>query len=52
MAMLIGPMWVLEYLSKPVAKLGTITAFVVVFLGCVSYATVVKPFEVLAATAA
>lgn len=52
MAMLIAPMWVLEYLTKPVAKLGTITAFVVVFLGCFSYATVVKPFEVLAATAA
>ncbi|CZR67627.1 uncharacterized protein PAC_17526 [Phialocephala subalpina] len=52
MAMLIAPMWVLEYLSKPVAKLGTITAFVVVFLGCVSYASVAKPFEVLAATAA
>ncbi|KAF8851018.1 hypothetical protein BDZ45DRAFT_661102 [Acephala macrosclerotiorum] len=52
MAMLIAPMWVLEYLTKPVAKLGTITAFVVVFMGCVSYASVAKPFEVLAATAA
>ncbi len=52
MAMLIAPMWVLEFLTNPLAKLGTITAFIVVFLGMISYATVAKPFEVLGATAA
>ncbi|KAH9224690.1 hypothetical protein DL95DRAFT_254615, partial [Leptodontidium sp. 2 PMI_412] len=35
-----------------VLKLAVITVFVVVFLGLVSYATVAKPFETLAATAA
>lgn len=51
-AMLIAPMWTLEFLTSPLAKLGTITAFIIVFLGMISYATVAKPFEVLAATAA
>lgn len=51
-AMLIAPMWTLEFLTSPLAKLGTITAFIIVFLGMISYASVAKPFEVLAATAA
>ena len=45
-------MWILQALDKNNHKLGVITAFVVVFLGLVSYATVAKPFETLAATAA
>ena len=50
--MLLVPMWILQALDKNNHKLGVITAFVVVFLGLVSYATVAKPFETLAATAA
>jgi hypothetical protein len=50
--MLIAPMWILQALATPIPKLGTITAFIVLFLGMVSYATVAKPFETLAATAA
>jgi len=51
--MLITPMWILQALGgRTVAKLGTITAFIVVILGLVSYATVAKPFETLGATAA
>lgn len=53
MIMLITPMWILQALDgKTVPKLGTITAFIVVFLGMVSYATLAKPFETLGATAA
>jgi hypothetical protein len=51
-AMLIAPMWVLQALDDPSRKLAVITAFIVVFLGMVSYATVAKPPEILAATAA
>ena len=50
--MLIVPLWVLPNLEDMNAKLGTITAFVVVFLGLVAYTTTAKPFETLAATAA
>jgi hypothetical protein len=52
MAMLIAPIWILQALKQPIPKLGTITAFIVLFLGMLSYATVAKPFETLAATAA
>jgi hypothetical protein len=52
MAMLIAPIWILQALEQPSLKLGTITAFIVLFLGMISYATVAKPFETLAATAA
>jgi len=53
MIMLIAPMWILQALDgRTIPKLGTITAFIVVFLGMVSYATLAKPFETLAATAA
>ena len=51
-AMLLTPMWILQALNRDNDKLAVITAFVVVFLGLVSYATVAKPFETLAATAA
>jgi len=50
--MLIVPLWVLPNLEDMNAKLGTITAFVVVFLGLVAYTTTAKPFESLAAAAA
>lgn len=50
--MLLTPMWILQALHNDNAKLAVITAFVVVFLGLVAYATVAKPFETLAATAA
>lgn len=47
-AMIVAPMWILEYQKTAATKLGTITAFVVAFLGMISYASVAKPFEVLA----
>jgi hypothetical protein len=50
--MLIVPLWVLPNLESLKAKLGIITAFVVLFLGLVAYTTVAKPFESLAAAAA
>lgn len=50
--MLIAPIWILQALSKPKAKLVTITIFIIVFLGMVSYITASKPSETLAATAA
>ncbi len=50
--MLIAPMWILPNLENTNAKLGGITGFVVLFLGLISYTTVAKPFESLAATAA
>lgn len=53
MIMLIAPMWILQALDgRTLPKLGTITAFIVTFLMLVSYATLAKPFETLAATAA
>lgn len=50
--MLIVPLWVLEFLSKPVAQLGAICGFISLFLAFVSCVTVARPFESLAATAA
>ena len=50
--MLIAPLWNLQALTTPILKLGTITAFIMLFLTIISYATVAKPFETLAATAA
>lgn len=53
LVMIITPMWILQALGgRTVHKLGTITAFIVGFLGIVSYATAAKPFETLGATAA
>ena len=49
--MLIAPMWILQALHDIHQKLGTITAFIIVFLGIVSYTTTAKPTEILAATA-
>src|SRR5256885_335977 len=50
--MLIGPLWALEFVDGPVNRLGLITVFIVFFITLVSLATVAKPFESLAATAA
>jgi hypothetical protein len=50
--MLLVPMWILQALQNNYYKLAVITAFIVIFLGLLSYATVAKPFETLAATAA
>ncbi len=52
MVMLIAPMWILNFLDGGTKKLGTITAFIVGFLGMISYSSSAKPFEALAATAA
>jgi len=52
LSMLVAPIWILQALQNIHQKLGTITAFIVGFLGIVSYATAAKPTETLAATAA
>lgn len=52
MGMLIAPMWILVYLTTDEAKLGTITAFVMTFLGILSTVTATRPFEILGATTA
>ncbi|KAK5656617.1 hypothetical protein OQA88_4597 [Cercophora sp. LCS_1] len=53
LVMLVTPVWVLHVLAdKMVAKLVTITLFVLVCLGVVSFAMVAKPFEALGTTAA
>jgi len=52
LAMLIGPLWILDSISNDSKKrLGVITAFVVAFTVLLSSVTVAKHFEVLAATA-
>lgn len=50
--MLITPLWVLHALGNEMHKLATITGFILVFIMMLSYATVAKPLEVLAGTAA
>ncbi|KAL9613055.1 MAG: hypothetical protein Q9167_002401 [Letrouitia subvulpina] len=55
LAMLIGPLWLLQHLvirRDAQARLIVITCFMVVFTVLLSIVTVAKPFEVLAATAA
>ena len=54
-AMLVGPLWWLQYLSaknNTEHRLAVITGFLVVFTILLSILTVARPFEVLAATAA
>jgi len=51
-AMLITPIWILQALESLPTKLGTITAFVSVFLLVSSMVMVSKPLEALSATAA
>jgi hypothetical protein len=52
LSMLVAPIWILAVVSNAYTKLGVITAFIVIFLSVVSHATVAKPAETLAATAA
>ena len=56
LGMLIGPLWLLQYLSTESSnsqvRLGVITGFIALFTILTSLFTVAKPFEVLAATAA
>lgn len=51
-AMLLTPLWVLQALEAPTAKLLVITVFVLVFLLTMSFTMAAKPFEALGATAA
>lgn len=50
--MLLTPLWLLEYYSGSKTRLGIITTFVVVFMFTMSTATINRPFEVVAASAA
>ena len=56
LAMLIGPLWILQHLSTEPSnlqvRLGVITGFITLFTILTSLFTVAKAFEVLAATAA
>lgn len=52
MIMLIVPLWVLAVTHGTMARLGVITGFIMFFLALVAFATVARPFESLAATAA
>jgi len=48
----VGSMWALQFIQDSITKLSIITAFILAFTAPLSCATVIKPFEVLAATAA
>lgn len=50
--LLLGPMWTLQYMTNNTNRLGVITTFILLFTSLLASATVAKPFEVLAATAA
>ena len=50
--MLIAPLWILAFVHGTIDRLGIITLFIVLFLVLLSFTTVAKPFESLAATAA
>lgn len=50
--MLVVPLWILAFVHEQTRRLGVITAFVMAFLALISFATLAKPFESLAATAA
>lgn len=50
--MLIGPIWILEFVAGSLQRLGVITAFILLFLVLVSFATTARAFESLAAAAA
>lgn len=52
MLLLLGPMWILEFMSNNTKRLGVITGFVLLFTLLLASATISRPFEVLAATAA
>ncbi|KAL2280156.1 hypothetical protein FJTKL_12769 [Diaporthe vaccinii] len=50
--LLLGPMWALQFVGDNVKRLVIITGFIILFTAVLASATVAKPFEVLAATAA
>lgn len=51
LGMLLAPAWILEFLDNQIAKLGVISAFVILFTGMVQYAMVVRHGETLVAAA-
>lgn len=51
LGLLIAPLWILAFVTEPVQRLAIITAFVVVFLPIVTFASLARPSEALAATA-
>lgn len=52
LSMLIGPLWILEYVKEPTVRLGVITGFISLFFILLTVATIAKIFEAMAATAA
>ena len=50
--MLIAPLWILTYLGGLARRLAVSSAFIVLFVVLISWTTVAKPFESLAAAAA
>jgi len=50
--LLLVPMWVLQFVENSIRRLGVITGVVLLFTALLASATIAKPFEVLAATAA
>ena len=52
LVMLLAPMWWLENVSSSRKRLGVITGFICVFMVMMTTATINRPFEVVAATAA
>ena len=50
--MLIGPLWILEYITTTSIRLSVITTFIIVFFVMVAVATTARIFDSLAATAA
>ena len=52
LAMLIGPLWILEFVDGSLKRLGAITSFITGFFLLVAVATTARIFDVLAATAA
>jgi hypothetical protein len=49
--MLLIPLWVLSVMESIFHKLAVITIFVVAFLAFMTWATLARPFEILASTA-
>jgi len=50
--MLIAPLWILALVAEEsLHRLGTITGFLVLFLAILTWGTLARPFEILAATA-
>lgn len=52
LVMLLAPMWWLKFVGDSTKKLGVMTGFICLFVALMSTATVNKPFEIVAATAA